>query len=116
MAWPLVEELFFAASLTCVAMINAFQDTFCYTLHLYKRHYLSLCLSVCSHSDWRIWGEGVARGRGEKGSLSVTDTHTYIQTDPPMKRVLEEHSLLKKDLFFVCRGGFRISARGGARF
>ena len=40
-------------------------------------------------------GRGV-KGRGEKGSQNVT----YIHTEPPTKRVLEEHSLLKYILCF----------------
>ena len=60
----------------CPAMINAFQDIFCFTLHL---------------------GEG-GEGRGKKGrraKVLQTYRHTDRHTDPPTKRVLEEHSLLK---------------------
>ena len=41
-------------------------------------------------------GEGSgAEGRGEKGR-GVNMLHTDRHTEPPTKRILEEHSLLKK--------------------
>ena len=46
-------------------------------------------------------------GRGEKGRGLKCYIHTYIQTDiqtePLMKRVLEEHSLLKTNIHFFGR-------------
>ena len=47
--------------------------------------------------DVEEWG---GMGRGEKGrgvKMLHTDRHTDIQTEPLTKRVLEEHSLLKRE-------------------
>ena len=58
---------------------------------------LSLChfCHLCNFCPFCHFGEG----RGEKGrgvTYIQTDIQIYIHTEPPTKRVLEEHSLLKR--------------------